>query len=144
MSENQQTSNKSERVMKAVQEWLSEEGYKCNVDSDGDFYFKYQGKTILFIKNENDDPKYYRLVMPGIYDIEDESELYRIEDICNDVSGEIKCVKAFVVKPNYSVWLAIEFFLDPDNFYLDSFFQSYLDIMIGAFHAVASKIVNKN
>lgn len=143
MSENQETLAKSEKVMKAVREWLSEEGYKCNVDDDGDFYFKYQGKNILFIKDD-DDPKYYRLVMPSIYDIEEETELHRIEDICNDVTSEIKCVKAYVVKQNNSVWLAIEFFLDPEDFYLDSFFQTYLDIMIGAYHSIASKILNKN
>lgn len=142
MSENQETLIKSEKVMKAVKKWLSEEGYKCNVDDDGDFYFKYQGKHILFIKDD-DDPKYYRLVMPSIYDIEEETELYRIEDICNDVTSKIKCIKAYV-KQNNSVWLAIGFFLDPENFYLDSFFRTYLDIMVEAYYSIASKILNKN
>lgn len=143
MEEIQENLNNIEKVMQAVKDWFAEEGYRCNVDEDGDFYFKYQGKNILFIKDV-DDPKYYRLVMPNIYDIEEESETYRIEDICNDISAEIKCVKAYVVKNNKSVWLSIEFLLDPENVYLKSFFQAYLDIMLGAYFKIADRILNNN
>ena len=56
-SENVTTDNEAltqiAKVMDAVKKWLSEEGYKCNVDEDGDFTFKYQGKHVYFIKDND-------------------------------------------------------------------------------------------
>lgn len=144
-SENVTTDNEAltqiAKVMDAVKKWLSEEGYKCNVDEDGDFTFKYQGKHVYFIK-DNDDPIYYRAIMPSIYDIETIEDYPRIIDICNGMNSRRKGLKAYVLQN--SVWLTVELFLDPDNCYITTYLERCLDILLESYYEIAREILSKD
>ena len=62
---------------------------------------------MLFIADER-DLLFFRIIMPGIYDIENNRE--KVLEICNEITCGIKVVKAFVVRDE--VWLSIEMFID--------------------------------
>lgn len=51
-----------------VKNWLSSEGYKYDVDSDGDIHFRYQGANLFFTADES-DPLFFRIIMPNIYEL---------------------------------------------------------------------------
>lgn len=138
MAKNDENQEKIQKVMGAVKSWLSDEGYKCTVDDDGDFNIKYQGKHILFIQDE-DDPFYYRILMPGIYDIEKDEDRSRIVEICNEWTSQRKCLKAFVARD--SVWISIEMFVDPDHCYITTYLERMLDIVIDAYYSIAKQIL---
>lgn len=118
-----------------VKEWLSSEGYKYDINSDGDIHFKYQGKNLFFTADDNDD-LYFRLIMPNIYD--EEGNHTKVLEACNTISREIKVVKAFEVEGH--MWLAIEIFIDstPE---IGDFFERCCDILIAAFHHAAKEIL---
>ena len=119
-----------------VKEWLNSEGYHYDIDKDGDIHFKFNGKHMLFIADER-DLLFFRIIMPGIYDIENNRE--KVLEICNEITCGIKVVKAFVVRDE--VWLSIEMFIDsnPD---IGDFFERCCDILISAYHKFANKIID--
>ena len=78
-----------------VKEWLSSEGYRYDVDNDGDIHFKFEGKNMYFIADE-DDEMYFRLLMPNVYDVE--NNRVKVLEACNTITSEYKVVKAFLVK----------------------------------------------
>lgn len=48
-----------------VENWLREQGFRCERDSDGDLRFRYEGAN-LFCCKDDDDPRFLRILMPGI------------------------------------------------------------------------------
>jgi len=121
-----------------AKEWLSSEGYRYEIDEDGDLHFKYQGKHMFFTTDERDD-MYFRILMPNIYEIQDNRA--KVLEACNVVSRDLKVVKAFVAENN-NMFLAIEMFVDstPE---LGDFFERCCDILIAAYNKAANEIMNK-
>jgi hypothetical protein len=104
----------TEELQHAYMEYLAEEGYRPELDSDGDVQFKAEGKT-YFIDVEADDPAYFRVVLPNIWAIEDEDERLRVLVACDHANATAKVAKTYVVRDN--VWVGIEVFLAaPDDF----------------------------
>ena len=73
--------------------WLFNEGYKHEIDSDGDVHFKYNGKHIYFTPDE--DETYFRLIMPNIYELEDNR--VKVLEACNTITRSFTVVKAYLV-----------------------------------------------
>lgn len=95
-------------------DFLTEEGYKPTVDSDGDVRFKKEGMT-YFISVHSNDPQYFRIVLPSIYKIEDETERLQVLTACDFVNSLTKVAQMFTVKEN--VWVAAELFVNkPEDF----------------------------
>lgn len=117
-----------------VKNWLSSEGYKHEIDSDGDIHFRYQGVDLFFTKDEN-DPLFFRIIMPGIYTVNGDRE--KVLEAVNSVCAERKVLKAFVVQDK--LWLAIEMLIDttPD---IEDFFERCCDMLVEGRKFVAEKI----
>ncbi|MBQ9466518.1 MAG: YbjN domain-containing protein [Muribaculaceae bacterium] len=78
-------------------EFLAEEGYRHKETNFG-LEFKSNGLTILFINSSNDE-QIFQLILPGIYEMNDENELAVLQ-AANKVSYEFKVVKAYVDNDN--------------------------------------------
>lgn len=94
--------------------FLDEEGYKPEIDEDGDVRFKREGKT-YFINADAEDAICFRLVLANIWPIESEEERDQVRlamDHCNSMA---KVAKAYMVRDD--VWVAIETFIaKPEDF----------------------------
>lgn len=118
-----------------VKDWLSNEGYKHEVDEDGDIRFKYQGKT-FFCTSDKRDEQYFRIIMPNIYQIE--NNRMKVLEAVNTVSRDMKVVKAFVVED--SVWLGVEMFVDSSP-EVEDFMDRCLNLLQAAFERTALEIL---
>jgi hypothetical protein len=104
----------TEQLQKMYQEFLSDEGYKPELDEDGDVRFKREGKT-YFINVEASDPECFRVVLANIWPIESEDERKQVMVAMDHCNAQAKVAKAYMVKDN--VWVAIETFIaKPEDF----------------------------
>lgn len=115
MAENtsQQTMSKDD-LQYLYTEYLTEEGYKPEIDSDGDVSFKREGRT-YFIGVDEDDPEYFRVVLANIWPIESEGERRLVVLAADESNNRSKVSKVYTVKDN--VWVSIELFVaQPEDF----------------------------
>jgi len=110
----QKASKEKEALQKMYMDYLEEEGYKPEIDSDGDVQFKSEGKT-YFINVLEDDPMYFRVVLANIWPIESEEERQQVLVAVDYSNAKAKVTKSYMVKDN--VWVGIEIFLPkPEDF----------------------------
>ncbi len=116
-----------------VENWLKNQGFRCERDSDGDVRFRYEGVGMFCCKDK--DEKFLRIIMPGIYDVD--NDRVKVLEAINTICRDIKAIKAFLVQD--SLWLSIEMFVDstPD---VEDFIERCLDIMIAARKKIAEEI----
>ena len=96
-------------------EYLRSEGLKPTEESFG-ITFRYQMKNFVYFNND-EDPEFFQLVMPGIYDVNDENRdfVYRAMDKMN---AGVKVAKASLVNDE-SVWLYCEMLIDSTPVFSD-------------------------
>lgn len=97
---------KSERAA-VIESSLREDGFRPEVDNDGDVEFKCEGKWYAAIPDDDDD-LYYVLVYHSGWEFEDEAEHSKAERACVEVANGIKAVKMSV--GTRSVSISIETF----------------------------------
>lgn len=116
--------------------WLNSQGFKCNLDEDGDAFFKYEGAN-LYVSVDKNDPLFLRIIMPGIYEIDNDRA--KVLEAVNKVNTERKAIKALLVGDR--VHLAIEMFIDstPE---IDDFFERCCDILIAGRRVFAEAMMN--
>lgn len=114
--------------------WLQEQGFKCNLDQDGDAIFKYEGAN-MYVSVDKDDPLFLKIVMPSIYEVE--NNYSKVLEAVNKVCARIKVIKALLVQNR--VHLVIEMFVDttPE---VDDFFERCCDILIAGRRAFAEAL----
>lgn len=114
--------------------WLQEQGFKCNLDQDGDAIFKYEGAN-MYVSVDKDDPLFLKIVMPSIYEVENNHS--KVLEAVNKVCTRIKVIKALLVQNR--VHLVIEMFVDttPE---VDDFFERCCDILIAGRRAFAEAL----
>ncbi len=95
-------------IQKLYIDYLSDEGFKAELDTDGDVKFKREGKT-YFLQVSEKDPEFFRLVFPNFWKIEDTQERAKVLSAADSANAATKCFKVFTVKDN--VWASIEAFL---------------------------------
>ncbi|MBM4311584.1 MAG: hypothetical protein FJ119_11665 [Deltaproteobacteria bacterium] len=94
--------------------YLTEEGYKPEVDDDGDVRFKREGR-LYFIAVSDKDPEFFRVVLANIWPIESEKERVQVLVAADESNAKSKVSKVFTVRDN--VWVNIELFLArPEDF----------------------------
>jgi hypothetical protein len=109
--------SKKERA-RAYMDFLAAEGYRPQMDEDGDVIFKSEGLTFVIITEEEDE-EYVSLVLPNFWSIESEEELARALKAANEVNRSIKAAKIFVRKDGKNTWAAVEMFVkSPESFNL--------------------------
>jgi hypothetical protein len=108
-------------------DYLKDEGYKGEVDEDGDISFKYEGGAYwIFVDAE--DEKYYCVAFPCFWKLETEEEKMKALLVANSVNGQYKCGKVFLVGENEDVTAQIDLFLtDINDFKI--FFRRTLGIL---------------
>ncbi len=103
-----------EQLQKMYMDYLDAEGYRPELDSDGDVQFKAEGKT-YFINVLEDDPTYFRLVLANIWPIESEEERTQCLVAVDYSNAKSKVAKSYLVKDN--IWVGIEVFMPkPEDF----------------------------
>ncbi len=112
--------------MQVYKTWLQNNGIKFEEEVFG-LAFKYQGANFIIANNGN-DPLYFQMIMPGIYDVQP-GEKVKVLEIANSLTREIKCLKV-VIQDGGSVWLMTEMFIDstPE---LDDFMERLFSILHG-------------
>jgi hypothetical protein len=94
--------------------YLKDEGYNAELDPEGDVKFKREGRT-YFIPVSEDDPEYFRIILPRILDVESEEQRAKILAAANDTNGKTKVAK--VIMGPKSVYLTLELFVArPEDF----------------------------
>ena len=91
-----------------VFQFLKEEGF-CPKEADFGLEFKAEGKNFLFVYDK-DDEKYFRLMMPAIFQGTEENREAVLEAMDANNRG-IKVVKTFTFQDG-TVWLSFEILAD--------------------------------
>lgn len=95
-------------------EFLTEEGYRPEVDEDGDVRFKREGR-LYFINVAEDDPEFFTVVLANIWPIESETERSLVRAAADVSNAKSKVSKVFTI--NDDVWVSIELFVEhPGDF----------------------------
>jgi hypothetical protein len=116
----QQKSEENEPSMKQLQtmylDYLKKEGYPPEIDSDGDVRFKRQGITYFIdVRSQQKDPKYFRIILPGFWSIDNETEKLMVLIAADQINSTVKVVKIYTVKDH--TWAAVEIFVPkPEDF----------------------------
>ena len=110
-----------EAIQKMYMAFLTEEGYRPEVDADGDVQFKSEGK-VYFMGVNDDDQTFFRLVLANIWPIESEVERTQVYIAVDHSNAQTKVAKAFLVKDD--VWVGIELFLPEAGDFKDVFDRS--------------------
>lgn len=122
------------KTIDLVKEYLTSEGYRYEIDGDGDIHFKYQG-TNLFFTDPGQDMQFFRIIMPNIYQVENNRE--KVLEAANTVTRDMKVIKAFLVQ-DY-LWLSIEILIDSTPEFSD-FFTRCLDTLVEGRRKIAQEI----
>jgi hypothetical protein len=123
-------------LQKSYMDYLGNEGYRPELDKDGDVQFKHEGKT-YFLSVSPDDAVFFRLILPNIWPIESELERTQVHIGVDHVNAEAKVAKAYIAQED--VWLAIECFMpEADDF--KAIFPRSLEALDGAINLFVTKM----
>ncbi len=90
--------------------FLAAEGFRPEVDEDGDVRFRHEGRT-LYLFRDGKDPEYFRVALPGAWECDGPEEESRALAAVNSVNRDLKTVKCVLV--DGVVWVSVEQFFDP-------------------------------
>jgi len=90
--------------------FLAAEGFRPEVDEDGDVRFRHEGRTLYLFRDEK-DRDYFRVALPGAWECESPEEESRALAAVNAVNRDLKTVKCVLV--DGVVWASVEQFFDP-------------------------------
>ena len=91
-----------------MKQYLQEEGF-CPKETEFGLEFKCEGRSFVFFYDSDDD-QYFRLMMPNIFDVNDENR-EAVMAALNEANASIKVVKAYTPIPE-SVWVGFEVLVD--------------------------------
>lgn len=97
-----------DKIAEAYREYLAQQGYRPETTSDGMVSFKYQGR-FYYIAADEQDPQFFRLIYPNIYQIKDESDRDIVLEAVGRATGNVRTGKVIVV--NDQVWVCSELFV---------------------------------
>ena len=122
---------------KALQELylthLKEEGYKSELDNDGDIRFKYEGAN-CYISIDERDENYFNMILPNFWKIEADRERANAIFAANSINCVYKCGK-ILLRGKEEEYMQAEiglFFNDPNDFKF--FFARAVQILKGMAH----------
>lgn len=95
-------------------DFLAAEGFRPEVDEEGDIRFRHEGRTLFLFRDEKDSD-YFRIALPGAWECESAEEEARALAAVNAVNRDLKTVKCVLV--DGVVWITVEQFYDrPEAF----------------------------
>ncbi|MCR5658107.1 MAG: YbjN domain-containing protein [Bacteroidales bacterium] len=107
--------------------------------------FTYEGWNFLFW-NDADDPQFFRLTLPGIFDVTDDNFAKAIM-ACNNINWNYKVVKAVLYdyedgkEKGASVWMCYEQVLDADPD-MDTLMRNAIQSLLSACDAFTKEMNN--
>ncbi|MBN2199503.1 MAG: hypothetical protein JW747_06585 [Candidatus Aminicenantes bacterium] len=122
-------------LQKMYMDYLTEEGYKPEIDEDGDVRFKREGRN-YFIQVDDKDLEFFRLVFPNFWPIESEEERTQVLAAADVSNAKSKVAKVYTVRDN--IWASIEIFVAKPEHFKDVFKRS-----ISALENGVANFVNK-
>jgi len=102
--------------------FLRTEGYVPTTDEDGDIRFKCEGWLYLVVFDE-DDPQYFRLILPNFYSAEDDTSRREAIEAANKATAATKVAKLFLLDDG-SASATVELFATPLEAVLPVFVRS--------------------
>lgn len=112
----QEVSTEKETRARMYEEYLQQEGYRPEVDGDGDIVFKAEGKVYVIIVDESDD-EFFLLCLPSFWIIKNQEERNRVQSAALRATADTKVAKIMIA--DNCVWATIEMFcLPPESFKL--------------------------
>lgn len=87
--------------------WLTEQGYRPEIDKDGDVTFKHERINFVLFSNEKDDT-FFRLMVPYFWELESEEETERASKVIMKLNSDYKAAKFYIMQED--VCVAIESF----------------------------------
>ena len=109
-------------------DYLREEGYRPELDKDGDVVFKHERVTFIIFANE-DDEQYFKMMVPYFWELETAEETDRAVRVMMRLNREYKAAK--FCETGEDVSLFVECFYDTaDGF--KSVFARYVDLLSSA------------
>lgn len=101
-------------LQKMYMEFLTNEGYRPSIDSDGDIAFKAEGGEYCIIVDE-DDLEYFCLLYPGIYSIDNDDEKAKAAIAAGYVNSRVKVAKIVLTRDMVSIAVQI-YVANPKDF----------------------------
>jgi len=103
-----------QEMAKMYMEYLDGEGYRPEIDSDGDVRYKHEGRTYFIIVDEKDQ-EFFRICFPSFWSVDDEIERRQVLVACDHATGTTKVAKVYTVGDK--VWGSYELFIQkPEDF----------------------------
>jgi WD40 repeat protein len=107
--ENKEANEATQKAQQCFMDYLEAEGFRPDIDKDGDVHFKYEGKHYFILLREK-DRQFVRIIHPQFWSIDSEEERQRALAAANITTGRCKCCKVYVSDDNVDA--AIELFVD--------------------------------
>jgi hypothetical protein len=96
--------------------FLRDEGYKGEVDSDGDILFKFEGRSYFILVHE-DDENFHKILFPRFWALESQEEKGKALIVANSMNRQYKNGKVYLIGDLERVSASMELFLnDPNDF----------------------------
>ena len=128
-----------------VSKYLKSQGIVATKNALG-LNFTYEGWNFLFW-NDADDPQFFRLTLPGVFDVTDDNFANAIM-ACNNINWDYKVVKAVLYdyedgkEKGASVWMCYEQVLDA-NPQIDELVPRAIHSLIAAAEAFTKEMVEE-
>lgn len=128
-----------------VSKYLKSQGIVATKNALG-LNFTYEGWNFLFW-NDADDPQFFRLTLPGVFDVTDDNFANAIM-ACNNINWNYKVVKAVLYdyedgkEKGASVWICYEQVLDA-NPQIDELVPRAVHSLIAAAEAFTKEMVEE-
>jgi hypothetical protein len=128
-----------------VSKFLKSQGIVATKNALG-LNFTYEGWNFLFW-NDADDPQFFRLTLPGVFDVTDDNFANAIM-ACNNINWNYKVVKAVLYdyedgkEKGASVWMCYEQVLDA-NPQIDELVPRAIHSLIAAAEAFTKEMVEE-
>jgi hypothetical protein len=115
-------------LQKLYTDYLTREGYRPEIDKDGDVQFRREGRVYFIIVGE-EDPRFFRVVLPNFWKIESDTERAKVLMAADASNAKTKVCKIHTVSGN--TWASVELFVDRPEDFQPVFMRAMQSIEIG-------------
>jgi hypothetical protein len=109
-----------------IMDYLRAQGFRPELDEDGDIRVKYQMLNFIIFDNSSDE-NYLQIALPFIYEASDDKLIDALL-ACNEVSKGRKVIKGVMI--NNNAWLFFEVLIDKNPDY-DDIIPRGLEMLVG-------------
>ena len=127
-------------LRKNVLAFLTADGFRPSINSDGEIMFHFEGK-LCYLQTTPDDAEYMRVIIVNFRPIADDADLARVNAAAQDATAGTKVIKIFTLDGD--TWCVAEFLL-PDPTRFTDVFPRTLSAMRAALRTFEKSLASKN